>query len=77
MAGNFFYSKVYKGGFDIKSLENARPRRYNSKIWWSIHKRRFNIVENKNRNTAAIGVDLDGAALDLGLAVGAVEAGEL
>ena len=56
MAGNFFYSKVYKGGFDIKSLENARPRRYNSKIWWSIHKRRFNIVENKNRNTAAIGV---------------------
>ena len=37
-------------------LENARPRRYNSKIWWSIHKRRFNIVENKNRNTAAIGV---------------------
>ena len=56
MTGNFFYSKVYKGGFDIKSLENARPRRYNSKIWWSIHKRRFNIVENKNRNTAAIGV---------------------
>ena len=56
MAGNFFYGKVYKGGFDIKSLENARPRRYNSKIWWSIHKRRFNIVENKNRNTAAIGV---------------------
>lgn len=47
MAGNFFYSKVYKGGFDIKSLENARPRRYNSKIWWSIHKRRFNIVEIK------------------------------
>lgn len=41
MAGNFFYSKVYKGGFDIKSLENARPRRYNSKIWWSIHKRRI------------------------------------
>ena len=56
MTGNFFYSKVYKVGFDIKSLENARPRRYNSKIWWSIHKRRFNIVENKNRNTAAIGV---------------------
>ena len=44
MAGNFFYSKVYKGGFDIKSLENARPRRYNSKIWWSIYKRRFNEV---------------------------------
>ena len=27
MAGNFFYSKVYKGGFDIKSLENVHYRK--------------------------------------------------